>query len=82
MTGFEGFPKEAFEFLRGLARNNDKKWFDAHREQYDEMLMAPAREFVIAMDYDPYSDANAKIECLKMELERLEIRLAALEKRR
>jgi hypothetical protein len=34
----------------------------------------------IAMDYDAYSHANAKIECLKVELERLEIRVAALEK--
>ena len=38
------------------------------------------RGFVINLDYDPHLDANAKIECLKMELERLEIRLAALEK--
>ena len=38
------------------------------------------RGFVIAMDYDAHLDANAKTECLKLELERLEIRLAALEK--
>ena len=37
-------------------------------------------EFEIAMDYDAYSHANEKIECLKVELERLEVRVAALEK--
>ncbi len=49
MGAFNGFPKEAFTFLRGLARNNAKAWFDEHRKEYDEYLMEPAKAFVLAM---------------------------------
>jgi uncharacterized protein (TIGR02453 family) len=48
-ASFTGFPKQTLEFLRGLERNNDKKWFDAHRKDYDDHLIAPARAFVSAM---------------------------------
>lgn len=43
---FEGFPKETFVFLAGLARNNNKVWFDANRDVYDSMVVGPALAFV------------------------------------
>lgn len=43
------FPKEASVFLRGLAKNNSKKWFDTHRNEYDAHLLEPAKAFVVAM---------------------------------
>ena len=49
MAGFNGFPKETLTFLRGLSKNNDKAWFDAHRKNYDAHLMEPAKAFVEAM---------------------------------
>lgn len=49
MADFNGFSKETSAFLRGLAKNNDKKWFDAHRKEYDAHLMEPAKAFVTAM---------------------------------
>ncbi len=49
MIAFDGFPKKASVFLRGLARNNTKAWFDEHRNEYDEFLMEPAKAFVVAM---------------------------------
>ena len=49
MAQFDGFPKESFAFLRGLKRNNSKKWFDAHRGDYDDYLLEPAKAFVEAM---------------------------------
>lgn len=46
---FTGFPKETFVFLSGLAGNNSKDWFDAHRADYDNHYVAPAKAFVEAI---------------------------------
>lgn len=46
MTAFQGFPKQAFAFLKGLEKNNTKIWFDAHRADYEETILAPAKAFV------------------------------------
>jgi uncharacterized protein (TIGR02453 family) len=35
------FSDASFKFLRGLARNNDKAWFAAHRPQYEEHVRQP-----------------------------------------
>jgi len=35
------FSVEAMKFLRGLARNNDRAWFEARREVYERALKAP-----------------------------------------
>ena len=47
---FEGFPHDLPEFLWGLALNNEKPWFEAHREQYERCLLKPfkALSFEIA----------------------------------
>lgn len=49
MTKFSGFPKQTLRFLRGLGKNNEKAWFDAHRGEYDEFYMEPAKAFVVAL---------------------------------
>jgi uncharacterized protein (TIGR02453 family) len=46
---FTGFSSETFAFLRGLARHNDREWFEAHRERYDTACVAPALAFVAAV---------------------------------
>jgi len=35
------FTPEAMKFLRGLARNNDREWFEARRAIYERALKAP-----------------------------------------
>jgi uncharacterized protein (DUF2461 family) len=35
MTAFDHFPEATRAFLAGLAINNDKAWFDAHRDLYE-----------------------------------------------
>jgi uncharacterized protein (TIGR02453 family) len=35
------FSPKALTFLRALKRNNDREWFKARKEQYDELLRAP-----------------------------------------
>ncbi len=35
------FPAEALTFLRGLARNNDREWFQPRKETYETKVKAP-----------------------------------------
>ncbi len=46
---FSGFQSEGFDFLRDLAVNNSKPWFEANRRRFDEGLLGPGRLFVSAM---------------------------------
>jgi uncharacterized protein (TIGR02453 family) len=48
MSDFAGFPKQTITFLRNLAKNNERAWFDAHRDDYERYLLEPARDFVEA----------------------------------
>ena len=48
-AAFTGFTKETIRFFTGLRRNNDRDWFAAHREVYDQQVMEPAKAFVVAM---------------------------------
>lgn len=52
------FPPEALTFLRGLARNNDRDWFNARKEVFETKLKAPMLATVEAinaelMDFAP-----------------------------
>ncbi|MFH1373999.1 MAG: DUF2461 domain-containing protein [bacterium] len=46
---FVGFPKESVGFLLALARNNQRLWFQRHRDEYADNLLAPAADFVAVM---------------------------------
>jgi uncharacterized protein (TIGR02453 family) len=43
---FAGFSRKAFRFLKDLKANNDKRWFDAHRGDYEQYLLEPLRDLV------------------------------------
>ena len=43
------FPQRAARFLGALGRNNRKVWFDEHRDEYEEAVLEPAREFVVEL---------------------------------
>src|SRR5262249_21978378 len=49
LVAFAGFQYELLEFLAGLRAHNDRTWFQAHREEYESLLLEPARDFVEAM---------------------------------
>jgi uncharacterized protein (TIGR02453 family) len=49
-AGFGGFRPAAFTFLRDLARNNEKTWFEANRDVYERELRIPMRQLVEALD--------------------------------
>jgi uncharacterized protein (TIGR02453 family) len=42
------FRPEALDFLRRLEACNERDWFHAHRDEYDTLLLEPARDFVEA----------------------------------
>lgn len=46
---FDGFPPAGLEFLDGLAADNSKAYFDAHRKRYATDLAEPAKAFVEAL---------------------------------
>ena len=46
---FGGFSRKTLWFFKDLAENNNKLWFDQHRDEYNEFVMTPARDFVFAM---------------------------------
>lgn len=46
--GFAGFPEGTIDFLRAIAANNTKSWFEAHREDYQRFYVEPAGQFVLA----------------------------------
>ncbi len=43
---FEGFGSQTRRFLAGIAANNEKAWFDAHRDDYERHYVAPALAFI------------------------------------
>ena len=46
---FAGFPPEAIQFLRDLAANNHKTWFEANRATYLAAVQRPAVALVAAL---------------------------------
>jgi len=49
VASFSGFRPQLLEFLSELRANNSREWFQAHRAEYDELLLEPSRMFVVAM---------------------------------
>src|SRR4030043_1052024 len=46
---FRGFTKETVAFFRGLKKNNNREWFEAHRDVYETHVLAPAKALVVDM---------------------------------
>lgn len=45
-SAFSGFPPEAMQFFRGLARNNNRGWFLPRKEIFEQKVKQPMRELV------------------------------------
>ena len=43
---FPGFPQEGIDFLRSVARNNRRDWFQPRKEQFEEQVRTPMRNLV------------------------------------
>jgi len=42
------FRPALFRFLKDLAANNDRDWFQAHKDEYEDAVRGPAMEFIAA----------------------------------
>ena len=49
MTEFRSFGPELEAFLQDLRSNNERGWFTANRDRYEETVREPARAFIRAM---------------------------------
>jgi len=47
---FAGFPPEAMQFFRGLARNNNREWFLPRKPVFEEKVKRPMWELVEALN--------------------------------
>jgi uncharacterized protein (TIGR02453 family) len=68
---FEGFTKETFKFLHGLKKNNNKEWFEDHREDYEMHLRNPSKALAHAMgqyfrDHNMPVAGNAKTSLFRI----------------
>lgn len=63
---FEGWPVEALEFYEGLAADNSKSYWLAHKHVYEASVLAPMRELVAELEpehgeskiFRPYRDVR------------------------
>jgi uncharacterized protein (TIGR02453 family) len=46
---FSGFPQQGLRFLRELEANNNREWFQAHKDEYRHQVLAPAQDLVFAL---------------------------------
>lgn len=46
---FQHYPKETLSFLKLIQKNNNKEWFEAHKESYTALILEPSRAFVEEM---------------------------------
>ena len=63
---FKGFSKKTLPFLESIRKNNNKEWFEAHKSDYEELILNPSRTFVIEMGehlqaLEPTINAEPKI---------------------
>lgn len=50
MAGFTGFPREATEFFKQLESNNNRDWFLAHKDVYDQACREPMKALLAELD--------------------------------
>jgi uncharacterized protein (TIGR02453 family) len=63
---FEGWPAEALEFYEGLAADNSKSYWLAHKDVYETCVLTPMRELVAELEpehgeskiFRPYRDVR------------------------
>lgn len=49
MSSFSGFPQDGINFLKELAENNERGWFEANKNRYQDNVLHPATEFITAV---------------------------------
>jgi uncharacterized protein (TIGR02453 family) len=58
---FKGFEERGILFLKNLAGNNNKEWFEQHRDSYEKYLLVPMRQLVTDLQL-PLKSIDTEIE--------------------
>ena len=58
---FDGFPKEGIDFLKKLKKNNNRSWFQKHKQVYDEGVKFPMQCLIASLS-ERMSDIAPEIE--------------------
>ena len=63
---FGGFSRNTLKFLKALKANNNKTWFEKHREEYNIHVLEPLRNLVtdlgeFMLDIDPYFEITPAV---------------------
>ena len=64
--GFAGWPPEAMDFFEGLVADNSKAYWQAHKEEYEQAVLAPMLELIAELSpqfgeghvFRPYRDVR------------------------
>ena len=56
VRAFEGFPAEGFRFFREIKVNNNREWFQDHKQEYINHLQSPAVAFAVTLGEKLKSD--------------------------
>ena len=48
-SNFTGFPEQSVKFFKSLKRNNDREWFQKNKPVFEAQVIAPAKDFIVAM---------------------------------
>ena len=46
---FEGFSRKTTTFLKNLKRNNNRPWFEKHREEFERDVKLPMQSMIVAL---------------------------------
>ena len=73
---FQGFSQETVDFMWGIRFNNDRGWFEAHKESYRRYFYEPMRELAAQvqnglLDRFPKSGLNGKVSRIYRDARRL-----------
>ncbi len=62
---FSGFPKEGITFLQRLKKNNNRTWFERHKNEYENFVKLPMQSLIVGLQphfakFAPEFDLNPK----------------------
>lgn len=62
---FDGFPREGIGFLKRLKRNNNRPWFEKHKQEYESSIKLPMQSLIASLHphfqrFAPEFDINPK----------------------
>ena len=73
---FQGFSPDTVEFMWGIRFNNDRGWFEAHKELYKTSFQEPMKELAAQLQREmlekfPKSELNMKVSRIHRDARRL-----------